>query len=446
MIEKIKQADFLFFSAFDHNSGDDCHGLYEMFRFFRDNLKNTSIFVNTLHSIFKNDVDVFDISKFGKNASLFDQITDSEYRDKSPYSWKNLAKSKYKIIAANALIKVLPKHKFFIIIDKKDIDFEVLDLVLKHFQSKLLIISGVNNTWTGYCSYPAEFQCERYKTEAGCDMSCPALREKTNPQTVRKNFDSARKFLKKNKDSVLLNVGNMFSFREASESFLFRDIKKVLIPLKNLKCEENFEKLFDLKKINRSKIVSNFKESINKETKLIMWSAFDIEMKRKGFHLLVCSLEIIKKSDPDTLKKICLVLCCKFVSEKYFKKLKELGVKFVFAGFLNRWEYSKYSSGCDFYCCTTISDAGPRTTYESAAMATPVISFDNCNSLDFVNSSNGALVKTYDVKKMSEEITRLIKIDNQQYKCMSRNIHDSYMKIMDTDTLVKKWEKFFDDN
>ena len=98
------------------------------------------------------------------------------------------------------------------------------------------------------------------------------------------------------------------------------------------------------------------------------------------------ALRNLKIDNPTSFEKVCLVICCNSIGSKYTSMLKELNVKYIFAGFLKRKQYNFFASGCDFYCCTTVSDAGPRTTYESAAMATPVISFDNCNSLDFVNS------------------------------------------------------------
>lgn len=439
-----EKVDILFFSAFDHNEGYDSHGLFEMFKFFKNNLTKTSIFINTMNSLYSNNVDVFNISHLGEQTNLFNQITESSYRNNHPHSWKNRLKEKYTSAVSQLLIKVLPMHKFFVITDREDVDFEILENVLKHFNSKLLIISAVNNTWTGYCSYPIEFKCDLYKTKSGCDSSCPALNGNPNSQNVKKTFDSTRKFIERNQSSVLLNVGNMFSFQEAESSYLFKNVKKVLIPLKNLECEEDFQKLFDFKIKNRKDIIS--KHKINDKMTLVMWSSYYINIHRKGFNYLISSLTKLKKDEPSVFEKICLILSCKPIGEEYKNTLDTLGIKYILTGFLERDAYNKYASGSDFYCCTTVSDAGPRTTYESAAMATPIISFDNCNALDFVNSSNGALVETYDVDQLLNSISKLSKINNDDYVKMSSNILKSYLSIMDTDKLVNKWETFFNEN
>jgi glycosyltransferase involved in cell wall biosynthesis len=83
------------------------------------------------------------------------------------------------------------------------------------------------------------------------------------------------------------------------------------------------------------------------------------------------------------------------------------------------------------------------TTYESAALATPVISFDKCNASDFVNENNGALVDTYDVKKFAEEMYRFANYDANERKSASLNMHATYENLMDTKCLINRWEEFF---
>ena len=100
----------------------------------------------------------------------------------------------------------------------------------------------------------------------------------------------------------------------------------------------------------------------------------------------------------------------------------------------------------DVYCNTSFEEAGPRTTYESAASGTPVISFDRCNALDFVNDSNGALIDTYDAKMMAEKIYEIYKLSAEERKSVSKNAYETYKNLMDTAKLVEKWEHFFSES
>ena len=62
-LKDLENIDVIFFSAFDHNEGKNNHGLFQMFDFFRSNLKIKSVFVNTLESLYRNDIDIFNKKK-----------------------------------------------------------------------------------------------------------------------------------------------------------------------------------------------------------------------------------------------------------------------------------------------------------------------------------------------------------------------------------------------
>ena len=182
-LKDLENIDVIFFSAFDHNEGKNNHGLFQMFDFFRSNLKIKSVFVNTLESLYRNDIDIFNISHLGENLPLAQQIN-YDFMDSSsnnPYLWLNQrdkteeGRKEYTEHAARILIKNLPNHKFIAIADKADIDLPVLELILRHFKSKVIILSAVNNTWTGYCAYPDEYNCDKFKTKEGCRLPCPAI-------------------------------------------------------------------------------------------------------------------------------------------------------------------------------------------------------------------------------------------------------------------------------
>lgn len=445
-LKSISNVDIIFISACDHNEGTNNHGLFQMFDFFRKNINKKSIFASTQSSLYSNNIDVFDISKLGGYIPLANQVNITMMNGNSPHSWiKSVDAKNFQKLAAKILINNLPKHKLIVVADKVEIDFSILEIVLRHFDSKLLIISAVNNTWTGLCSYPKEFNCEKYKTEIGCTTDCPALRTHTrfNQQFVTYNYNSTASFIKNNPSIIYLNVGNKFSYEEAEESFLFRNVKKSIIPLKNMTTKKAFSDVW-LTKTQNKKLLINFlntKYDISDVDYLIMWSAHSMEIKRKGMDYLIDAMYDLKSALGDEFGKICLIICAR-QSSLYNEKLNQLGIKYANIGFLDREQYNKVLSGSDLYCSTTISDAGPRTTYEAAALATPIISFDFCNAADFVNKENGALVDTYDVKLFAKEMKRLFS-ERQNTKTYSEQIYKTFNELMDTERLVKKWNTFF---
>ena len=133
------------------------------------------------------------------------------------------------------------------------------------------------------------------------------------------------------------------------------------------------------------------------------------------------------------------------IDEQSRDLINKLKIKFI-AQKLPRNVYMEILKSSDVYCNTSVEEAGPRTTYESAANGTPVISFDRCNALDFVNDNNGGLIDTYDVKMMAEKIYEIYKLNPLERKNVSKNAYETYKNLMDTDKLVDKWEHFFSES
>lgn len=459
-LNKIENVDVIFLSCFDHNEGKNNHGLFQMFEFFKQNVDTKALYVSTMQSIYKNDVDVFDISHLGQGLRLAQQInsTFASFAKDSESLWLNKFSNREEFAthAANVLIEELPEHKFIALSDKVDVDLLVLEKILKHFKSKVIILSAASNTWTGYCSYPDEFNCDKYKTEEGCCHPCPAIRNKSeiiarnkvDDDFVKDAFSDTREFVERNRDSVLLNVGSSYSLKEAEESYLFKDVEKCLIPLKNWYTVDDFETLWSTKKENKSKFLENLKNNnknfhTDKIKFIVMWSAHDIALKRKGIDYYINSLRILKYLLKfNRFEEVLMIFTCKMGDETAAKTISELGIPVVFTNHISRQNYDFLISASDIYCSTTVSDAGPRTTLEAASAGTPVISFDNCNASDLINENNGALVPTYDVKKFAEEMYRFANYSESERKQISKNLYDDYNRVFETKALVDKWETF----
>ena len=148
----------------------------------------------------------------------------------------------------------------------------------------------------------------------------------------------------------------------------------------------------------------------------------------------------------DRYNEMLLLVCAQVGDKNVATQIQDLNIPVVFTGHVDKDTYNTILSASDISCSTTIGDAGPRTTYESAALATPVISFDSCNASDFVNESNGALVPAYDTKRFAEEMYRFANYSEKQKRQISFNMYETYKSLMDTDRLVGKWEEFFNNH
>jgi glycosyltransferase involved in cell wall biosynthesis len=447
-LKEISNVDIIFLSGRDHNEGSDNHGLYQMFKFMRDNLTQKSLYISTEHAIYCNNRDTFSIADLGGRLPLSSQINTSFKKRLSSSHWEHPQHNtpeEYYTKASEVLIEALPDHKFIALCDKADINLMILEKVLHHFNSRVIILSAVNNTWTGYCSYPTEHHCEKFKTSEGCRNECPALPadSKITIDQISDNFQTTKRFVERNTKSVYLNVGNSHSAKQASESNIFKDVETIVIPLKNQKSEPDFNKLWEMKKANKDRLMEHISsKGESPVTFFIFWTAFYMTMERKGLSYLIESLKILKDRLKERFTEICLITCA-HQDEKYVQALKEAGVRCIHAGFCSREKYNFFLSLSDVYCSTTISDAGPRTNYESAALATPVVSFDRTNALDFVTDLNGALVETYDVEGLADAIERFFNYGDPERHQASLDMHKTYNNKMDTESLVSKWDKFF---
>ncbi len=449
VLNSSTDVDVIFLSSRDHNEESDNHGLFQMFKFFRENLNQKNLYVSTEHSIYHNDDDVFSIAYLGgPEHPLSAQINTSFNKTITPSHWVQAWGEDYVSKAANVLIENLPPHKFIALSDKDDIHLMVLEKVIAHFNSRVLFISAVNNTWTGYCSYPDENNCDKFKTDTGCAAHCPAIANSPhiNIAQVSNVYQQTKEFVERNRDAVYLNVGNSYSANEARSSSIFRNVEPFIIPLKNRDSEADFEKLWETKQTNRNQLLAHLAGAgTGRPVKFFMfWTAYYMDMERKGMDFFVTSLKILKHLLKDRFDEVCLIVCS-HPDPEYMAIFKKMGLRCIHAGFCSHEKYDFFLSLSDVHCSTTISEAGPRTNYESAALGTPVISFDRSNALDFVTDENGALVETYDVKKFAEAIERFVRYDASERKNASLNMHTTYKTQMDTKQLALKWQKFFDE-
>lgn len=466
-LKGLSGVDIIFFSAQDcivdpeAEIVRDNHGLFQMFKFMKEHLSNKNIFVSTQFSGQSNNEDVYDLSylitpesPLPEDNPLFAYINTgikNPLWDTLEVPESGLGTTKNWISSiSRALISQLPPHKYIALSDTNDMHLDILENILHHFNSKVIILSAVNSTWTGYCSYADSNDCDKYRTRSGCDASCPAL-SKTHPDIpphrVSQKFKLTERFVEKNRDSLYLNVGNSYSLGEAEKSYLFKDVKKVMIPLKNVFVPHDFETLWTHKVQNRKAFIARLmKENAHaKEISFfIMWAANDMACPQKGMEYFIVSMKILKHLLKERFNEVAVIMCAPS-DPRYTSELHNLGLHYIAPGFVSTDAYNQLLSLSDVLASSVLSEAGPRTNYESAALATPLISFDRSNAIDFVTHENGALVETYDVKQFAEEMARFFHYTPEERKAASENMFTTYAEKMDTNALAQKWEKFFDE-
>jgi glycosyltransferase involved in cell wall biosynthesis len=300
----------------------------------------------------------------------------------------------------------------------------------------------LNNIWTAACPYPEEYKCKQYETL--CTSTCPHLTKQGLRTTAAPFvFQMQKKFFKNYKGSIFLNIGNSYVLNEVKNSALCSDLRTEIIPLKTVEPYGETEcSLKEYRRKSKEKYIQDFEVGIDNPI-ILFWSSYDMGNPRKGFDYFFESLSILKEQY-EYIQRIHIIFAC-IPDQKKLKKLDDLGISYRSLGFIKRDEYTQMLSASDVYCCTTLSDAGPRTTYESAAVGTPIISFKNCNAVDFVNDDNGVLIETYDTEGFSQAINKFINLNDNQKTEYSQKIYDTYKDMMDDKVLAQKWNIFLNE-
>ena len=90
MTLKEQKYETIFVSAQDHYGGSDNHGLFQIFKYFKNTLKKDCAFICTQES-FMDCEDLYDISSLGGNLLLSRQVNSLFYNKNNPNSWKEFS-------------------------------------------------------------------------------------------------------------------------------------------------------------------------------------------------------------------------------------------------------------------------------------------------------------------------------------------------------------------
>jgi glycosyltransferase involved in cell wall biosynthesis len=482
-----KSYNTIFISSCDHYSGTPNHGLFQMFLYFKNILKEDCAFLCTHQKRFKHE-DSYDISSLGGGLPLSHQINIQLVNIQDPRTWNESKqyKNSYNpdlIHSENIdnILNNLPKHKNVILGDRVDVGDLFLSKILTHFKSKLILVTMVHNAHTGKCAFPhGQYGCDKYKHKEGC-FNCPDFRDKVwsiaerydneteeNKRIIldsvyklgkisspQDSFISHDKFVKRHKDSMFLNAGSSYSLEQANQSYLYKDVQKEIIPLKTVKdIATNKEQIIGLKKANKeiiSNMLNNFDHPLMKINNIDMskinnichWSSFDPTSRRKGMKEFIDSLFLLK-SKYMTEEEYNSTLFIISGAEKKAALLQSMfpeNTKFIFTGFVDSESIKIINLASDVFCCTTLEDAGPRTVPESVVCGTPVVSFDRCIAKDLVTNKNGRIVETGDVDSFAKGISEILLSSDEDKEKMSYECIRMYQDFYDDKKICEKWRK-----
>ena len=424
-----KEYDILFLSRNDSYEGADAHGLFQIFKYFQDVLDEDCAFV----SIFEKHIHRPD------NYVIYDL----EKQNK----------------VTPGLVERLPKHKKLIMGDKTDVPHEVLSLIMQKHKSDLLLVTMVNNAHTGLCSYPTDYGCEKYKHSAGC-YNCPDLKQKFidmhgaktyekgvgNSDFPNEQFKIHKEFLGKHGAQTTLCAVSTFALDQAAESFLYKDVRKVLTPLKTITPQQSTAKeMLAARAAGKNSVLEKFTELAghgqSNIKKICYWSAWDPSMPRKGLEYYIEALHILCNNylTSEELQEIAFVFSGLPEKMPFFRSFIPPGVHTLIYPLFSPQMVSECLYASDLYACTTLEDAGPRTIGEALACGTPVVSFDRCVATDLIDADCGALVQTYDVDAYAAAMAKVLKGTDEEGRQYSVNAYNSFNRFYNDDDVSTAW-------
>tara|TARA_R110002020_G_scaffold202802_1_gene406008 strand:+ start:1817 stop:3130 length:1314 start_codon:yes stop_codon:yes gene_type:complete len=425
---KDEEYDILFLSRNDSYEGSDSHGLFQIFKYFQDTLDKDCVFV----SIFEKHIQRPD------NYVIYD-----------------LDKQKH---VTSDLVEQLPKHKKLIMGDRTDVSDEVLSLIMQKYESELLLVTMVNNAHTGLCSYPTDYGCEKYKHPEGC-YNCPDFKQRLldlhgaatyekgvgDPDFPNSRFKVHQKFLGDHGAKTTLCAVSTFALEQAAESFLYKDVRKVLTPLKTIIPKQATAKeMLAARVAGKEHVLKKFADVTGQSNfkKICYWSAWDPSMPRKGLDYYVEALHLLCNHHltAEELRDTAFVFSGLPEKMPFFRSFMPREINKLIYPLFNPDMVSECLYASDLYACTTLEDAGPRTVGEALACGTPVVSFDRCVATDLVDKDCGALVETYDVGAFAAGMAKILKGTDEEGEQYSINAYDSFNRFYNDDNISMAWE------
>jgi len=509
-----KEYDYIIFSHSDHYAGIDAHGTTQMFKYMKNDLglscallltgekvlglehsylisdfmssEPMSIYTNREVNGIKRCEQIFDdtFRKYDIDDSMNEESINLMYNFYGPNDVRHILSlaskkdSQFNTIFKeflyfhNAAIR-LPKHKAVIYPSKNDGGGAIYSFVRisqKINKAKIFYYGMVHDAYTGKCSYPQWYGCDKYKYKEGC-YNC-IHQVKSNERMVldylkegkalnqpysmghifaEMSFSQMRDITDDYSDRIVYLASSDYSKNQAKESFLFRNADTRIARLKTLPAKssdtegilhtkaKNREKLFKQSKINEhAERIGVEAEDIN----VLFWSCMDASQERKGIKefIDICHL-LARKLSNEEVSKMLLVFGGDAKKFEPYREALPKSIPYLTTGKMENHIALEVFSASDLFCCTTLEDAGPRTVSESLYAGTPVVSFDACIAKDILNGNNGQHIKTADTYAFADYIVEYVRKSRKEKETMFVESSKSFVDFYDEEKMKKQWIK-----
>lgn len=277
---------------------------------------------------------------------------------------------------------------------------------------------------TGGCHYA--WDCEGYKKSCG---NCPGLFSANPFDITYKNLNFKKNFI--DRTNIQIIAGSEWQYRQAKESFLFRDkiIHKILISV-----DPTIFKPVDKLEIRR-------KMGIPTDKKVIFFGALGLNSARKGMKYLLESLTKFKemiKEDSEFRQQIFLL-----TAGNGFDKIRDyLPFEYKSMGLLdNTYGIASCYQAADIFICPSIEDSGPTMINQSLMCGTPVVSFEMGVASDLVKTGEtGYLARIKDSKDLVQGVFNTLMLNRANFDKLSENCRNLALKLCSPEVQINKFE------
>jgi glycosyltransferase involved in cell wall biosynthesis len=404
----------------------------DLFNEFKKKGHNVKVLVNTYNAYYPEGIISMETFFTSLKRRLLDKV---QYHLKIDRNFLTKTDPKYCIFGLNEqkifykTSKLLDKANFIpqvtIILFAKDFinTKNIYELYYKT-NSPVLWVMFDMAPLTGGCHYA--WDCERYKKSCG---NCPGLFSANPFDITFKNLNFKKNFI--DRTNIQIIAGSEWQYRQAKESFLFRDkiIHKILISV-----DPTIFKPVDKLEIRR-------KMGIPTDKKVIFFGALGLNSARKGMKYLLESLTKLKemiKEDSEFRQQIFLL-----TAGNGFDKIRDyLPFEYKSMGLLdNTCGIASCYQAADIFICPSIEDSGPTMINQSLMCGTPVVSFEMGVASDLVKTGEtGYLARIKDSKDLAQGVFNTLMLNRANFDKLSENCRNLALNLCSPEVQINKFE------